>query len=239
MKTSVKISSDGSETGALLVEYLKDRNVYDSKGQATVCYGLSSRNRPALNHSCQSDKITRMRAMNNAGIRTVPWFDAKRVPANVQFPILARKMYGMGGKDIATIFQREEIDWRIAAGWDWFSEYVPVARELRCWVYRDEVLDTFEKVMRRPQDYTKIGRNFGNGFEFELVGEHTEAYKASIETLRALGLDFGAIDLLVGKDGLTYVLEANTAPGVIRSGAQATLGKFADRIVNWLQNGAK
>jgi len=35
---------------------------------------------------------------------------------------------------------------------------------------------------------------------------------AAVSAVEALGLTFGAVDLIVGDDGHTYILEVNTAP---------------------------
>ena len=231
--TSTIVSSDGSETGALLIEYLKARGVYAEKGPAVVCYGLSAKRTPALNARCQSDKITRMQAMGRAGVQLVPWTSDIAEAARMAFPQFARRTYGMGAKDLMPVFQAEELPWRQAAGWTWFSSIVPIERELRVWTYRGEVLDTVEKRMDRPDHYRGMGRNFGQGFEFAYVPNDSRASKQAVLATAALGLDFAAIDLIHGKDGLFYVLEANTAPGVLRSGMQATLGKLADRIAEW------
>lgn len=231
--TTVRISSDGAETGALLQDYLLDRGVFNPKGPATVCYGLSTNRTPRLNGACQSDKITRMRCMQEAGVRLVPWTDDPHRAAQMHFPLFARRTYGMGAKDLVPVFQPEEIPWRVAAGWKWFSEIVPIERELRVWVWRGEVLQSFEKVMQRPADYKTLGRNFGQGFDFVPFPFAPPYSTEAITSTAALGLDFAAIDMLVGKDGRVYVLEANTAPGAIRSGAQRTLAKLADRIEEW------
>lgn len=235
IKTAIKISSDGSETGALLQTYLQDRGVYDAKGPAVTCYGLSAPKTYAhtLNGRCQSDKITRMKAMQAAGVQLVPWTNDPAQAARMQFPLFARRMYGMGAKDLMPVFQPEEVPWRVAAGWNWFSSIVPIAQELRAWVWRGEVLQMFNKVMERPQNYTAMGRNFGQGFEFRPTAAFPEPERQAISATAALGLDFAAIDMIEGKDGRVYVLEANTAPGAIRSGAQATLAKLADRIEQW------
>jgi D-alanine-D-alanine ligase-like ATP-grasp enzyme len=36
----------------------------------------------------------------------------------------------------------------------------------------------------------------------------------SVEAVAALGLDFGAVDIIEDKEGNFYVLEINTAPGL-------------------------
>lgn len=236
---SVEISDAASETGALLCELLEERDVYDeTRAEATVCYGVArGRYKHALNAKCMSNKVKRMVAMAKAGVRLVPWFYGKDIDTgmlkNYTFPMLARKITGHGGTDIVPVFEPKEVAWRMAAGWDWFSSYIPTATEYRVWIYRGEHLDTYEKVMKRPGDYKYIGRNFRNGFDFGHSTEHKDATRQAALAVHALELDFAAIDMLRGEDGKIYVLEANTAPGVIRSGAQSTLEKLADRITDW------
>lgn len=244
MKTSLHISSDAQETGTLLKQYLTDRGVYSPSAEAVVWYGRPSAKVPHnLNGNRKGrNKMDNMRLIQDAGGQTVPWIDASRgadvIQAALRFPLLARKRHGMGGTDIVPVFQEEEIPWRIAAGWHWFSQYIPVQAEYRVWVYRGQPLDVYQKVMKRPQDYKHIGRNFRNGFDFERVTRYpADAFLQAAQATEAIGLDFAAVDLLVGKDGNVYVLETNTAPGVLQSKAEATLGKLADCMAQWVRDG--
>lgn len=241
MRVNLKIANVAKETGALLREYLEDRglDITDSSAPTTICYGIPHRGADCLNGECGGgDKVRRLRQMNDGGCRTVPWFTGTRVPDGFRFPALARRISGHGGEDIVPVFQAQEVPWRVAAGWSWFSSYVPVRTEYRVWVFRDEHLDTYEKVMCRPEDYAYVGRNFRNGFDFQHVNNPPkEAITEAKRVIRSLSFDFGAVDMLLGEDGLIYILECNTAPGVIKSGAQKTLGKLADKMVDWVQEG--
>lgn len=183
--------------------------------------------------------MRRLNQMTGGGCRTVPWFSGSVVPRGFRFPALARKMSGHGGTDIVPVFQRQEVPWRVAAGWDWFSTYVPLQTEFRVWIYRDELLDVYEKTMQRPHEYAYVGRNFRNGFDFthRANGYPIEAVTQAKTAIRALQFDFGAIDMLLGEDGNIYILEVNTAPGVLKSHAEATLAKLADRMVDWVLEG--
>lgn len=241
MRINLRIANVAKETGALLTSYLQDRgltiNQTRSGNSPTICYGIHQDGGQTLNGNCGGgDKIRRLVQMEEGGVRTVPWFH-HGVPSGFKFPALARKICGHGGEDIVPVFQAEEVPWRIAAGWDWFSSYVPLQTEYRVWVWRGVVLDTYEKVMRRPEDFKYVGRNFRNGFDFLKIPEMFITSVEARKAIKALSFDFGAVDMLLGKDGLIYVLEVNTAPGVIRSGAQGTLGKLADRMVNWTEAG--
>jgi glutathione synthase/RimK-type ligase-like ATP-grasp enzyme len=65
-------------------------------------------------------------------------------------------------------------------------------------------------------------RNAANGWVFAVndvrftspeIEEKVRSY--SVAAVKALGLDFGAVDIIVNKKGTeAYVLEVNTAPGI-------------------------
>jgi RimK-like ATP-grasp domain len=234
LRAKVLVASSSQETGALLKEYLVNRGVTLSEGaQKIISYGVPYPG--ALNGECAKGKIYNMQAMALAHVRTIPYYLAgERIPLEA-YPLLARKEHGYGGTDIVPVFQPEELEWRIAAGWEWFSSYVSIQQEYRVWVWRDEVLDTYKKNMVRPQDYKFIGRNFRNGFDFVPTPGLVILSNAAIRATKAIDLTFAAVDLMIGKDGRVYVFEVNSAPGVVRSGAQATLGKLADRMVEWVR----
>lgn len=239
MKAKLLIAGTSRETGALLEEYLEARRVrlmsreYALAGLPVISYGVPRLG--ALNGCCGRGKIFNMRTMNEAGVRTVPFYlPEDHIPVEA-YPLLARKIHGYGGTDLMPVFQREEIPWRVAAGWDWFSSYIPIGQEYRIWVFRDEVLDTYKKKMNRPDEYKFIGRNFRNGFDFVHAEDDPAVSAMAIGAVRCLGLDFAAVDCIRGMDLKVYILETNTAPGVIKSGAQGTLAKLADRMVGWLK----
>lgn len=244
MEVRLPIASSSEETGALLTEYLEARGVTivsHGKGVPVISYGVPRIDAVhVLNRLPGKGKVYNMTKMLNGGVRTVPYWTAEQLRGasqealeGLKYPMLARKIHGYGGTDIRTVFEPQEIAWRIASGSDWFSTYIPIETEFRVWAYRNEVLGTYKKQMNRPSDYKTIGRNFANGFDFVSAENDPDASEAAVKTLAALGYDFAAIDMIRGRDGLVYVLECNSAPGAIRSGAQETLGKLADRMVNW------
>lgn len=228
------VASCTKETGALLKEYLTARGIGLTKdAKKVISYGVSQAG--ALNGNCGRGKMFNMRTMLECGVRTVPFYTpTDRIPTEA-YPLLARQNHGFGGTDIVPVFQSEELQWRVRAGWEWFSQYIPLVAEYRVWVFRGEVLDTYQKQMNRPEEYKFIGRNFRNGFDFVHSANEQDASDACIKAVKVLDLDFAAVDCIRGKDERIYVLETNTAPGVIRSGAQATLGKLADRMVEWVR----
>lgn len=100
-----------------------------------------------------------------------------------------------------------------------YVKYKPKNKEYRVHVCQGEVIDVQEK--RRRTNFTeKVNnqiRSFKNGWVFcreDVVvgsGLMNEANKA----VKALGLDFGAVDIIYnGHEDKYYVLEVNTAPGM-------------------------
>lgn len=123
---------------------------------------------------------------------------------------------------------------------DFFTQFIESDREFRVQVYRSAHLGTYEKVLKRPWELKRgsIGRNHRRGYGFELVkGELVPraAVDEAIKAVRALGLDFGAVDIIHGMDGHHYVLEVNTAPG--GEGGRQWLQGLVAHIVNWEKKG--
>ena len=68
----------------------------------------------------------------------------------------------------------------------------------------------------------------------EVSEELTSLGKQAVD---ALGLDFGAVDIILGADGRYSVLECNSAPGV-ESPRQA-ITSLVNHIERWARNGFK
>src|SRR5688572_8710651 len=192
---------------------------------------------PILNaRAGMADKYEQLLDLKRAGVRVPPIYG---VDTNIKFPLLGRKRHHRAGKDLVPVFQQEEIEWRRRAGSSFFVEFIPRAAEYRVWVFRKAHLGTYQKFMERPAEYKKIGWNYHNGFVFRLSAS-TEIPRGAVDlavaSLGALSLDFGAVDILRGKDGNFYVLEVNTAPGVEGPGRQVIQG-LGRHIAEWEKKG--
>lgn len=102
-----------------------------------------------------------------------------------------------------------------------YVRYVPKRREFRVHVVKDEVIFVQEKRGRLDSNRTRdqnLIRNHGNGWVYTLTNEDSvpENIKAAgVAAVKALGLHFGAADVILGRDdNQPYVLEVNTAPGL-------------------------
>lgn len=238
----LSVAASSKQTGALLATALTERGV--SLGRPARCrvsYGVPGLGGtiPTLNANAGvGDKYDQMVRMGAAGVLVPQTYLPDDNPA--KFPLLARKRQHMGGTDIRMVFMKKEIPWRVAAGAAFFVEYIPWETEYRVWVFRGKHLGTYEKVMGHPELYKRLGANRKNGFVFNLVREGDiprAAVQSATSAVRALDLDFGAVDVLKGEDGKFYVLEVNTAPGV-QNGTRVVLQGLAKNIAAWAKEQA-
>jgi hypothetical protein len=153
--------------------------------------------------------------------------------------MLARNIVHSRGTDIRMVLEPWQVDAAVQAGAGFFTPYVPSVREFRVWTYRNRHLGTYEKVLRRPQNFKRIGRNHANGFDFSGVESDAvpQALKdVSRDALRGLSLDFGAVDVIQKPTGEFVVLEVNSAPGVSDE-RRRVIQALSHRIARWVANG--
>jgi hypothetical protein len=239
MTMVVEFRAVRGDTATLMRSLLTERGVQlGDNGDAVVSWGvrLHGDTRPSLNASAGWDKLDELTTMGKAGVR-IPAFSLDG--AGLQFPILGRKRQHTKAKDIIPILQNDkEFEWRKAGGAsDYFVQYIPKKAEYRVWAYRRRSLAVYEKQMRYPERYVRgVGWNWQQGFAFVFVPEAPEELKQlGAAAVDALGLDFGAVDILHGMDGQYHALEVNTAPGVQE--ARTGIAKLADKIAKWVELG--
>lgn len=130
-----------------------------------------------------------------------------------------------------------------------FTRNFPKDQELRVHVFNGKVIDYVAKRRRRPKpDETgavpadSIKPNFwirshGNGWVFchnddegKPIKRNHNAEQVAVDAVKALGLNFGAVDVLVGGRGNAVVCEVNTAPGLEDS---TTIKAYVDAITEY------
>lgn len=99
-----------------------------------------------------------------------------------------------------------------------YTQYIKKAEEYRIHVVKGKVIDRQRKARRLTEENVNWRvRNHANGFIFQRndIEIPKGVEEQAILTVEALGLDFGAVDLIYNaKQGIAYVLEVNTAPGL-------------------------
>ena len=248
-----QIARAAAHTGEMLrtlVETEMRETGVTAPADAVVCYGagLDARRPHTLNALCsrfnklqQAVRLQERLGVNSLGVIQPPQ-GGTLVPGTAGVPTLpwlARKTAHTKGKDIMAVLEPWQIPARLSSGASYFTPYVPSITEYRSWVYRNRVLGTYEKRMTRPQDCTRLGRNYANGFDFSFrEGESVpEALKDVVRrAIAALGLDFGMVDTLETPDHNFVVLEVNSAGGV-QNDRRNVIRALAHRIVRWAANG--
>jgi hypothetical protein len=106
-----------------------------------------------------------------------------------------------------------------------YTEGIKVDREVRVHVFKERVIDFAQKkkmssesreergISEEPDEYV---RNHGNGWIFARSGvEIPDSVKVcALQSVSTLGLDFGAVDVVINQQGVPKLLEVNTAPGL-------------------------
>lgn len=117
-----------------------------------------------------------------------------------------------------------------------YTRYTPKQEEYRIHVFRDgTIIDVQQK--RRMNGFVEEGnnnylRNHDNGWVFcrQNVTAPDSVLQAAQNTILALNLDFGAVDVGHHKTHGTFVYEINTAPGI----EGQTISNYANKIRNCL-----
>jgi len=162
-------------------------------------------------NSC-SNKLLSLETFYQEGINC-PIFseDPHELVETVGYPILGRKLRHARGTDIELILQERDIR---RSKSDYFVEYIPTNREFRVHVVGEKVIRVQGKFLDNPSESKPWFRNYENGYRFRAPKKRlkSDRLEAAVSAVKSLGLDFGAVDLIIADDGSCYVLEVNTAP---------------------------
>lgn len=171
---------------------------------------------PALEKA--RDKLLSLEIFEKNDIR-VPKFGTDFDNIGVKGKFIRRKKFHKAANDIDS-----------APPFDYWIEFIPVKKEYRFHIFRDNILQVCLKYKEAGTDGAGEDddwiRNLEHGWKFTGISWNPDekgnkkATEFAIKAVKCLGLDFGAVDVILGKDNKYYVLEVNTAPGLdtIRTG---------------------
>lgn len=236
MAIRLVVARGSRPTGAVLQGLLEG-----VKGDATVSYGcrLTAGPRTLNAMAGGGNKYEELVTLHKMGVNCPRFWLSRDIVGNKQCPtlVLGRRFNHHGGTDIRLCATPASV--RYWAGRrDFFTQVIPNDREFRVWVYRGAHLGTYEKVKVRA-GRPGFGRNYRNGYAFQLVPTDRvsrDAVESAKAAIKALGLDFGAVDIIHGEDKNYYVLEVNSAPGVQGDTRQCIQG-LARHIRTWVEKG--
>lgn len=134
----------------------------------------------------------------------------------IDFPVLIRKEHHTGGLDI--VYYERKILGYFDPMTHFIVKYIPKKKEYRVHIFKDKCLGIARKLHQDPKhDVTQdIVWSYDNGYRHCFIDEECpQLEELGRKAVDALGLDFGAVDIILGMDGKYYVLEVNTAPGLM------------------------
>ncbi|KKM76035.1 hypothetical protein LCGC14_1384150, partial [marine sediment metagenome] len=137
------------------------------------------------------------------------------------FPLMARKLKHARGSDIIFLKTKSSMEkrWDRIKNRDFLIKYIPKKYEYRIHVLGDKVVNVCKKIHSpkaveegdyiHPHVWSK-----DRGWTLQTIEEEglIEIKVLAINAIEVLGYDFGAVDLIQGKDEKYYILEVNSAP---------------------------
>lgn len=118
-----------------------------------------------------------------------------------------------------------------------YTKYVKKKKEFRVHVVGGQVIDVQQKKQRSDftGDVNFAVRNHQNGWIYarEDIEEPDDLRQNAISAVLALGLDFGAVDIIYNQhQNQSYVLEVNTSPGLEGTSVQ----NYANALMGMIEN---
>ena len=137
--------------------------------------------------------------------------------------IIGRRYYHQGGTEFHVCLSKMDINRARDNGADYFIKYIPKRNEFRFHIMDRKVIRVSQKVrkteLEEGESYDDQCWSHNKGWRFRglrldnpLITEDLK--RESIRSLEALGMDFGAVDIIEDEDGKPFVLEINSAPGL-------------------------
>lgn len=134
------------------------------------------------------------------------------------------------GRDIVPVGLRKR--WRNSAFW---VQRIPSSREFRQHIFNGRAIRLGEKVHAEASWRKLLVRSRSNGWHIQYPPANPvpeslrELAKAAVASV---GYLFGAVDILLGENGLLYVLEVNSAPSLAD---EATLKAYVGAVEKWIK----
>ena len=256
MKLKVLPYKPGSQSAKALVDSLRPLAVIKKQrtpmlgrkkvllnwGHSSPAFNLAGTtvlNKPeAINKA--SCKLTALKIMRAAGV-LVPDFtsdinEAKEWTEDERIVFCRTMLRANSGKGIVIAKLSSEV---VQA--PLYTKYIRKEKEYRLHVFCGKVIDAVEKKRRQgfqeSNNYNKYVRSYEQGWVFARDGILVSQVMkdVAIRAVQVLGLDFGAVDIVINREGYPVVLEVNTAPGL----QGTTLANYKRAVEEWLNAGTQ
>lgn len=176
-----------------------------------------------------SNKLRAFRALEEAGVATPRFTDNWGTAREWDQVCVRHNLNGHGGDGIEIVNAGEGYLPEAPL----YTEFISPKAEYRVHVFNGQVID-YTKKRRRIEDEPTLEedqiRSHENGWIFTRgnLRRLERIEQLAIDAVEAVGLDFGAVDIIKDDNNVCYVLEINTACGM----ADTTLENYAEAIRN-------
>lgn len=164
-----------------------------------------------------ANKATAFDAFSSASVPIPAYAKSKADVAWEGLTVVRHKLTGHSGEGIELCDAGDLPDAPL------YVKYIPKEQEYRIHVGKSgasfKVISSQRKARRHDIADNLVNwkvRNHANGFVFvrQNLSVPECVTRAAVDALGCSGLDFGAVDVILTKQGKAYVLEINTAPGL-------------------------
>lgn len=187
-----------------------------------------------------ADKLRALRLLSRSNVR-VPRFYTHIDPRPSDTILVARTVLnGHSGRGIHIIRAGDSL-----VDAPLYTEYVPKSAEYRVHVFDGKVIFVQQKRKKNGVEQSNdeaLIRSHANGWvfaensvEWRSDEQKEETYSTAARAVESLGLDFGAVDVVISnRDHMPYVLEVNTAPALISTKLKQA---YSDSIRRYFSDG--
>lgn len=152
-----------------------------------------------------------------------------------------RKLWVVNNKvDLFKRLQAEKLDFD--NGW-YASKMIDKVAEYRVYVVEGRVVSVARKI---PEDENAVAWNVAQGGEFEVLrwdgwAEIPSALTCAVKAMALTDLDFGGVDVMMDANGLSYIIEINSAPSLplLDDGSVSYRQKCMAKAFNWIAEHGK
>ena len=189
-----------------------------------------------------ANKLKTLEILKNSKVKIPQFFTSvdQIRDKKLKFPMYCRKKFHTMGRDIILINNIDEALNSFRDG-RYLVEGIVCKKEYRVHVFCNEIISVSKKYfgeelwneLGKPKTKDTI-RNNSNGWRYYDVKDLNNVPKDVIEEAKkaviALGLLWGAVDIIRSNDKVSYVLEVNSAPGLREGRAEIYANSFKKLI---------
>jgi len=177
-----------------------------------------------------NNKTEFRRILNDNNLCPKTWFNTND---NIFFPVIVRPEHHSRGRNIYYCENNKELVFAIERCYPnyYISEFINKIEEYRVFCAQGRIICVAKKT---PKDINDIAWNVAKGGRFDNVrwGEwNLNVLDKAISAFNLSELDFGGVDVMVDKEGQSYILEINSAPSLTSPYRQQCFSLLFDWIV--------